>query len=171
MRVEGKERKKLITPKGKTFISTLLGILALLVLVISGVNGGNAAENTNTSSFFIGFINQLGSLFIALSMLGVLGYLIWLFNKYVLEKIGRWWQNEGLPTVIEKYEISYLGFKSSNYNFFYIHYNISIKYCNINPVFQVLSFFQKTSLRAMYMFKLKPQLVQTLPIQKAMLMK
>lgn len=106
MRVEGKERKKLITPKGKTFISTLLGILALLVLVISGVNGGNAAENTNTSSFFIGFINQLGSLFIALSMLGVLGYLIWLFNKYVLEKIGRWWQNEGLPTVIEKYEIS-----------------------------------------------------------------
>ena len=79
MRVDGQEKRAQITPKGKRILIGVVGFFALIFLATS---------------------------FVTWAMLIVLGVILWVFNKYVLEPIGRWWQKDGLNKWIDRYEKS-----------------------------------------------------------------
>ncbi|MBO6522712.1 MAG: efflux RND transporter permease subunit [Balneolaceae bacterium] len=79
MRVDGQEKRAQITKKGKRI---LIGVFSFFALIF------------------------LASSFITWTMLIILGVILWLINKYVLEPIGRWWQREGLNKWIDRYEVS-----------------------------------------------------------------
>ncbi len=79
MRVDGQEKRAQITKKGKRILIGVFGFIALLFLASS---------------------------FITWTMLIILGGILWLVNKYVLEPIGRWWQQDGLNKWIDRYEVS-----------------------------------------------------------------
>ena len=77
MRVEGQEKKAVLTKKGKRILYGVIGFFILVFLAMS---------------------------FISWSMIIILGVILWAINKFVLEPIGRWWQKDGLNSLIEKYE-------------------------------------------------------------------
>ncbi len=79
MRVDGQEKKAQITKKGKRI---LIGVFSFFALIF------------------------LASSFVTWTMLIILGVILWLSNKYVLEPIGRWWQRDGLNKWIDRYEVS-----------------------------------------------------------------
>ncbi len=79
MSVEGQEKKAVLTSKGKWIIGGGVGFFLLIFLASS---------------------------FTTWVMLIVLGVVFWLANKFALEPIGKWWQNQGLNKVIGKYETS-----------------------------------------------------------------
>ncbi len=79
MSVEGQEKKAVLTSKGKWIIGGGVGFFLLIFLASS---------------------------FTTWVMLIILGVVFWLANKFVLEPIGKWWQNQGLNKVIGKYETS-----------------------------------------------------------------
>lgn len=77
MKVDGQEGRAKLTKAGKRI---MLGVVGFFLLIF------------------------LASNFITWIMLIALGVFLWLFNKYVLEPIGRWWQRRGLESVINRYE-------------------------------------------------------------------
>lgn len=77
MRVEGQEGKGKLTQKGKWIISGVLGFFLLIFLATS---------------------------FVTWTMLIILGLILWLSNKFILEPIGRWWQRDGLNSLVNRYE-------------------------------------------------------------------
>jgi multidrug efflux pump subunit AcrB len=79
MKVDGQENRATLTKNGKRILFGAAGLFALIALLSS---------------------------FVSWMMLIVLGVAFWLTNKYFLEPIGRWWQKDGLNSVIDKYETS-----------------------------------------------------------------
>lgn len=79
MRVDTDTGKAVMTKKGKYILYGVTGFILVILLVSS---------------------------FVTWTMLIVLGTLLWVSNKYVLEPIGNWWQREGLNNVLDKYETS-----------------------------------------------------------------
>lgn len=79
MRVDGQEKRAQITKKGKRI---LIGVFTFFAVIF------------------------LASSFITWTMLIILGVILWLSNKFVLEPIGRWWQRDGLNKLIDRYEVS-----------------------------------------------------------------
>jgi len=77
MRVEGQEKEAVLTKKGKRILYGVIGFFMVLFLAMS---------------------------FISWSMIIILGIILWAINKFILEPISRWWQKDGLNSVIEKYE-------------------------------------------------------------------
>lgn len=77
MRVEGHEGKAVLTKSGKRIIIMVVGFFLLIFLASS---------------------------FVTWVMLIVLGFVLWLLNKYILEPVGRWWQKDGLNVFVERYE-------------------------------------------------------------------
>lgn len=79
MTIDGDTNKAQLTKRGKQILYGMLA-LVLLVLVVSSL--------------------------VTWTMLIVLGVLLWLLNKYVLEPTGKWWQADGLNVFIGTYENS-----------------------------------------------------------------
>lgn len=77
MRVEGHEGKAVLTKSGKRIITITVSVLLLIFLASS---------------------------FVTWVMLILLGFVLWLLNKYALEPVGRWWQKNGLNSLVQKYE-------------------------------------------------------------------
>ncbi len=77
MTVEGQEKKAKLTRNGKRILLGVIGFFLLIFLATS---------------------------FVSWMMLIILGVILWLANKYVLEPIGRWWQRDGLTRLIDRYE-------------------------------------------------------------------
>ena len=79
MRVDTEQGKAVMTKKGKRILYSILGVIGLLLVISS---------------------------FVTWTMLIILGAILWVINKYVLDPIGNWWQKEGLNKVLDKYESS-----------------------------------------------------------------
>ena len=79
MKVDGQENRATLTKSGKRILFGAAAVFAIIALLSS---------------------------FVSWMMLIVLGIAFWLSNKYILEPIGRWWQRDGLNSVIDKYESS-----------------------------------------------------------------
>lgn len=79
MRVDTEQGKAVMTKKGKYILYGIIGFILVMLLISS---------------------------FVSWTMLIVLGTLLWLSNRYILNPIGTWWQREGLNKVLEKYESS-----------------------------------------------------------------
>lgn len=77
MTVDGQEKKAQLTKNGRRI---LMGVVGFFLLIF------------------------LASSFVSWMMLIILGVILWLSNKYVLEPIGRWWQRDGLGKLIDRYE-------------------------------------------------------------------
>lgn len=77
MKLDQKDQKAKITRKGRY----VLGGVGLLLLVAAVLNDA-----------------------MTWSMLIVLGILLWLTNKYILDPLGDWWQTKGLNKVLDNYE-------------------------------------------------------------------
>ncbi len=77
MRVETDTGKAIMTQKGKYIMSGLLAVILAILLFSS---------------------------FVTWTMLIILGALLWLSNRYVLNPIGSWWQKEGLDKALVRYE-------------------------------------------------------------------
>ena len=73
---EGSDKPKM-TRRGKIFVSAAAGVLLL-----------------------IGLLNSV----LTWTMLIVAVVLLWLANRYVMSPLGDWWQREGLPKFLDKYE-------------------------------------------------------------------
>ena len=79
MKVDGQENRASLTKSGKRILFGAAAFFAVIALLSS---------------------------FVSWMMLIILGVAFWLSNKYILEPIGRWWQRDGLNSVINKYETS-----------------------------------------------------------------
>lgn len=79
MKVDGQENRATLTKSGKRILFGAAAFFAVIALFSS---------------------------FVSWMMLIILGVAFWLSNKYILEPIGRWWQRDGLNSVINKYETS-----------------------------------------------------------------
>lgn len=77
MKVDGAEGKIKVTQVGKIILYSILGLILLLFLISS---------------------------FITWTMIIVLGVLLFLTNRFVLQPVGRWWQAKGLTKILEQYE-------------------------------------------------------------------
>ncbi|MCH2449955.1 MAG: efflux RND transporter permease subunit [Gracilimonas sp.] len=77
MRVDTEQGKAVMTQKGKKILYSISGFFVLILLISS---------------------------FITWTMLIVLGSILWLTNRYILNPIGTWWQRDGLNKVLDKYE-------------------------------------------------------------------
>tara|TARA_R110002096_G_scaffold303080_3_gene498045 strand:+ start:20961 stop:24491 length:3531 start_codon:yes stop_codon:yes gene_type:complete len=86
MEVDGAKGKATLTRDGKMILSFAGLAILVIALLISFLTGG-----------ITGFS-------ISITMLVILSFLFWLLNKYFLNPVGNWWQNNGLNTVLNKYE-------------------------------------------------------------------
>ena len=103
MKIDGQEGKAELTRDGKLIITVVSLFLAVVYLLISGLISGISAGQ----EFFVeAFVESILSTLSTLLMLGFLFFILWLLNKFALEKVGKWWQEEGLGKLIDKYEAS-----------------------------------------------------------------
>jgi len=79
MKLDQKDQKGKLTRNGR-FVLGGIGVFLLIVAVLSDA--------------------------MTWSMLIVLGILLWLSNKYILDPLGDWWQKKGLNKVLDNYERS-----------------------------------------------------------------
>lgn len=77
MTIDTKEGKAKLTSKGKWIVAGVSGFVFLVFFASSPTSW---------------------------AMLLILGVILWLANKYVLEPIGKWWQRDGLNKVLDRYE-------------------------------------------------------------------
>ncbi|MDR9418378.1 efflux RND transporter permease subunit [Gracilimonas sp.] len=77
MKVDTESGKPVMTKRGKQILYGLVGVTLVILLVSS---------------------------FITWTMLIVLGGILWLTNRFILNPIGKWWQREGLNNMLDKYE-------------------------------------------------------------------
>ncbi|MFV1882900.1 MAG: efflux RND transporter permease subunit [Balneola sp.] len=104
MRVDGQEKKAVLTRDGKLILIFFVSVILFFWLLVSGVISGISAAATNPELFGPAFMGGIIALLKTFLMLGVLGFIFWLLNKFLLEPIGKWWQRDGLNKFIVNYE-------------------------------------------------------------------
>lgn len=101
----------IITLASSLFVGLIINpVICALFMTIDGQEG--KAKLTKKGKWIVGGVSAFFFLiFFATSpsswlMLLILGLILYLANKYVLEPIGRWWQRDGLKRFIDQYESS-----------------------------------------------------------------
>ncbi|MDX1636675.1 MAG: efflux RND transporter permease subunit [Balneolaceae bacterium] len=101
----------IITLSSSLFVALVINpVICALYMTVENVDNENRPTMTRkgriTLSAIFGLV-LLGAVInntLTWSMLIVLGAILWLTNRYVLNPIGSWWKTSGLPRALERYE-------------------------------------------------------------------
>mgnify|MGYP000252837677 FL=1 len=101
----------IITLSSSLFVALVINpVLCALFMNLDQEDSSDRPKMTDKGRLFmvgaalvlllIGLINSV----LTWSMLIIAGILLWLANRYIMNPIGEWWQKEGLPKLLQKYE-------------------------------------------------------------------
>jgi len=101
----------IITLSSSLFVALVINpVLCALFMNLDQADGSNKPKMTRKGKWvlsgFAGLLLLVGlfNSVLTWSMLIVAGLILWLANRYVMSPLGNWWQQEGLPKVLQKYE-------------------------------------------------------------------
>lgn len=101
----------IITLSSSLFVALVINpVLCALFMRVENVDDAGKPKMTRrgkmTLAGIFGFFAVLALLsnFLTWSMLIVMGVILWLLNRFVLNPIGTWWQKEGMHKVVDRYE-------------------------------------------------------------------